>query len=208
MSFLSRLTDRHLDDAALAVIWTADASRSGAGGRPALEDPHLARCAECRVRFEGFAAWMSEVAADARLEADEAFPDERLAAQQAQILRRIEASEHPVRVIAFPRFHRGDVTRSVPRHRWIAVAAAAGLAVGVGLGQLMNLPDLGRDRQFPSDRAVQSASSDGRVVPANAPTSDEALLLELEAAATPRYEALRAFDTLTPRAADFLQSSR
>jgi hypothetical protein len=34
------------------------------------------------------------------------------------------------------------------------------------------------------------------------------LLQEIEAASTPQYEALRAFDTLTPRAADFLQSSR
>ena len=36
-------------------------------------------------------------------EADEVFPAERLGAQQAQIVRRLEALERPARVIAFPR---------------------------------------------------------------------------------------------------------
>jgi hypothetical protein len=46
------------------------------------------------------------------------------------------------------------------------------------------------------------------VVPALITFNDEADLADLEAAATPRYEALRAYDTFTPRAADFVTSSR
>ncbi len=43
-------------------------------------------------------------ATDAAAEVDELFPPERLAAQHAQIFRRLEAAERPARVIAFPKF--------------------------------------------------------------------------------------------------------
>jgi hypothetical protein len=46
------------------------------------------------------------------------------------------------------------------------------------------------------------------VVPAVATVNEDADLEELEAASTPRYEALRAYDNFTPRAADSLQSYR
>ena len=50
---------------------------------------------------------------DALAEADDVFPAERLAAQQAQILRRLEALERPARVIAFPKLPQPAVTRPV-----------------------------------------------------------------------------------------------
>ncbi len=213
MSILNRLTGRHLDDAALAAIWirTGAASEEASASQDATADPHLAECAECHVRFDAFASWMAEIRADARLEADEALPAERLAAQHAVILRRIEASERPARVIAFPKFPAGSAARATPVRRWIAAAAVAGLLAGVGLGQLMDFRRLGSDpRAFPADRVVQQSRADttARAVPASVSVSEETLLLELEAAATPRYEALRAYDTLTPRAADFLRTSR
>lgn len=213
MSILNRLNGRHLDDAALAATWirTAAASAEASGSHDASGDPHLATCAECRVRLDALVAWMDGIRSDARLEADEAFPSERLAAQQAIILRRIEATERPARVIAFPKYPVGGAARSAPVRRWIAAAAAAGLIVGVGLGQLMDFRHLAGDqRPFPADRAVQQTRVEATraAVPASATISEETLLLELEAAATPQYEALRAYDTLTPRAADFLQSSR
>jgi hypothetical protein len=43
------------------------------------------------------------------------------------------------------------------------------------------------------------------VVPAVATMNDEIALAELEAVATPRYEALRAYDAFTPRVADYVQ---
>jgi len=38
--------------------------------------------------------------------------------------------------------------------------------------------------------------------------NEELTLLELEEAGTPRYEVLRAYDTFTPRAADYVQTPR
>jgi hypothetical protein len=196
---LDRLTAGHLDDAALAEIWTAQTGASS----EVIADSHLAQCAECRVRFAAFTAWMDDVRADGVAAADEAFPAERLAAQQAQIFRRLETAERPARVIAFPKYPVGAVGQPLRVHRWIAMAAAAGLLVGLGLGQLMDLRHLGE----PEAMSVTA--------PANAPdtaatTLDYVSLIdEMEAAASaPRYEALRAVDSATPRAADYVTSSR
>ncbi len=71
-----------------------------------MADPHLASCAQCRARYSAFTDWLDRIHDDAVGEADEAFPPERLAAQQAQVMRRLEALERPARVIAFPRFAR------------------------------------------------------------------------------------------------------
>ena len=84
-------------------------------------------CAQCRTRYADFTMWLDGIKTDARADADDAFPPERLAAQQAQILRRLETAGRPARVIAFPRFT-GPVSAHHPgRQRWIAAAAAAGL---------------------------------------------------------------------------------
>ena len=209
MSILDRLSSRHLDDAALVAIWTrttAGAAKS-TDAVTALADPHVAACAECRVRFDALASWMDEIHSDASIESDEAFPPERLAAQQAAILRRLEASERPARVIAFPKYPVGGVTRSEPVRRWVAAAAAAGLLVGVGVGQLMDFRHSVDPRGFPPLQQTR-AEPVRAVTPISASTSEETLLLELEAAATPHYEALRAFETLTPRPADPLNPPR
>ncbi len=67
--------------------------------------------------------------------ADAVFPPEQLAAQQAQILRRLEQLDEPARVISFPRFGRRVHDSGAGGRRvavsWVAVAAAAGLVVGV-----------------------------------------------------------------------------
>jgi hypothetical protein len=193
----------HLDDAAFAELWT----NTLAEGRDVATHPHLQACAECRVRFASFSQWMTDVRSDAITDADEAIPAERLAAQQAQIFRRLEAAERPARVIAFPKNADGAMRRS-PVHRWIAGAAAAGLVAGLGLGQMLDLrhwstvasPIVRTERAEPPS---PTQPLEAAVLPAS--LSEDATLAELEAAATPRYEALRAYDTFTPRAADFVQ---
>ena len=195
-SILDRLTGRHLDDAAFAELWTAG-----------VKDAHLDRCAECRVRFSAFASWMDEVRDGAIADADEAFPAERLAAQQAQICKRIEAAEQPARVIMFPKFPAAAIGRPSSVHRWITFAAAAGLIIGIGLGNLMDLRHLGELPDVPP--VVKPVDSVARgAKPTAATVSEEALWQELQAADTPQYDALRPFDTFTPRAADFVRSSR
>lgn len=201
MSILNRFTSRHLDDAALAELWTA-----ANGSNEVFAHPHLDRCAECRVRFNAFEAWMDDVRVEAVAEADAAFPAERLAAQQAQIFKRLESAERPARVIVFPKFPVGASNRQSPVARWVATGVAAGLLVGIGLGNLMDLRHYGQSRDIrPVVRQTIEAGGRG-ITPASVVINDD--FQDLEAAATPQYDALRPFDTITPRAADVVTSSR
>ena len=79
MSLLERLGRGHLSDQQFARLWTSQEPH-----------PHLDACAECRARFADFDGWLLGVGETLRAEADEAFPAERLAVQQAQIARRLE----------------------------------------------------------------------------------------------------------------------
>jgi hypothetical protein len=187
----------HLDDAALAAIWT--------DGRPS--HPHLTTCASCRARFAEFSSWLENMRVDAVTEADDYFSAERLATQQAQIFRRLEAAERPARVIAFPRFAQPLSSRSSHASRWIAAAAAAGLIVGVGVGQLMDLRHSLTVRDTPAAQtqlvdAPLTARRDARVQPISA-ARDELFLSELEASLSrASVPELRALDAFTPRAGD------
>jgi len=200
VSILNRLRlTAHLDEAGLIAIWT-DASTTGVRQL----HPHLENCAACRTRFAELSSWLESVRIDARSEAHESFPAERLAAQQALIFRRLEAAERPARVIAFPRFAQPLTSRTSHASRWIAAAAAAGLIVGVGVGQLMDLrhslarPQATQARLSPT----VNAGRDARVQSLSA-ARDEAFLSELDAtlsrASVPE---LRALDAFTPKADD------
>jgi hypothetical protein len=195
----------HLDDAAFAELWT----NALADGRAPVDHPHLQTCAECRLRFASFSTWMHDIRDDAADDAAEALSPERLAAQQSVIFRRLEALERPARVIAFPKVAEGVYRRS-PVRRWVAAAAAAGLIAGMGLGQMLDIRDWSsfspqvRTTGAPDPSAIPTARGP-MPVPVVATLTDEATLAEFEEIATPRYEALRAYDTFTPRAADFVQ---
>ena len=200
MSILNRLRlTAHLDDAVLTAIWT-DAWATG----ERQQHPHLENCAACRTRFAELSSWLETLRLDATTEADESFPPERLKIQHAQIFRRLEAAERPARVIAFPRFAQPLTSRTSHASRWIAAAAAAGLIVGVGVGQLM---DLRHSLSQPTTQARAASPSlprglDPRMQSVSV-TRDEAFLSELDAslsrAAVPE---LRALDAFTPRAGD------
>lgn len=202
VSILNRLTGRHLDDAALAEVWT----NAVADGSGVPRDPHLAGCAECRVRYASFESWMEAIRADATAEADEVFTPERLKAQQAHIFRRLEAAEHPTRIIAFPKAP-AAASRPSPFRRWVAGAAAAGLLAGIGLGQMLNLGRIIPGSPAPRDtftvEAPMARGTNPSVIPAS--FNEETAMRELDEIAVPRYDALRAYDTFTPRAADYIQ---
>jgi hypothetical protein len=204
VSIINRITGRHLDDAALAELWTSAA----ASPTDVLVHPHLEQCAECRVRMTAFSAWMDDLRTDAEMEAEAAFPSERLAAQQAQIFKRIEAAERPARVIVFPKFPARVTSQHSPVRQWIAASAAAGLLVGIGLGNIMDLRHLGEPRDARPTVIQPAPVPASRGVTPVAAVNEETLFQELEAAATPQYDALRPFDTFTPRAADVVRSSR
>lgn len=201
---LSRLgLNRHVTDADLTAVWAdarlGESTRSAAGA-------HVRDCAACRARLAALSTWLETLRADARQEADEALPRERLVAQQAQILRRLEAMERPARVLAFPRFARPISVPSVARQRWIAAAAVAGLVVGVGLGQVVDFRGTPAQDPFAGTATpvAQSSTSRGMVVqPIGA--SDEDLLYAQEASqASERIpESLRSLHEITPSARDY-----
>lgn len=209
MSILNRFSSNgHLDDARLASIWT-DASLTG----EAPADPHLQACAACRSRFTAFSGWLEQIRVDANTEADDAFPTERLAVQQAQIFRRIEAAERPARVIAFPKLARPISSGGSHARRWITAAAAAGLIVGVAVGQFMDIRrSLGNGgATHQQARAVESrpAPPQAGVQPASMTLTDDALMVRLEELSTTQIpDSLVALDSMTPRARDLVHAAR
>jgi hypothetical protein len=200
VSILNRLRlNSHLDDRAMAAIWT---DSTLAGTRPS--HPHLGVCPACRTRFASFSGWLDDVRVDAAAEADEVFPADRLAAQYAQIFRRIEAGERPARVIAFPKFSAPLTSRSSHASRWIAAAAAAGLIVGVGVGQMMDLRHLGQTGAASIEARLSKPGGPAVLPPAAASipgtSGDEAFLSDLDASLSrPSVPELRAIDDFTPR---------
>jgi hypothetical protein len=216
VSILSPLTrQRHLGDDAIAALWSARVA--GATGEitdsaPASDEAHLLSCAQCQSRYEAFDGWLAGARAEAIDEANEIFSSERLAAQQAQILRRLESLERPGRVLAFPRFRQSaPVVRRGPQ-RWIAAAAVAGLIVGLGAGELL-------DFRRSLHRGATASRLGGPAVPALGQSArgtlqsaglnlDEAVLFDdSDAASTsPSVEALQALDALTPRVRDLDQA--
>lgn len=189
MSLLERLGG-HLDDRTFARLW-ADG----------IDHPHLASCGACRKRFEAYTHWIDDVAADVRSQTDRVFTTERLASQQTQIIRRLEALERPTRVIPFPRASRVVIGHQSPMRRWI-VAAAAGLIAGVGLAQVV---DHSFDRRDPAQlshiTASEAAQRASAIHPVSLTEGDEEFLDAAEAMG-PRVKELRALDELTPHMRD------
>jgi hypothetical protein len=204
VSILSRFVhDPHVSDDMLAEIW----STAVAEGRTASH-PHLSSCAACRSKYAAFTRWLDDLRDDARAEADEAMSPERLTAQQAHILRRLEALERPARVIAFPKAARPAIATGRAGQRWVATAAAAGLVIGIAAGQLVDL----RRALQPASQPARNIVADGAplrpatVLPLNNVVRiDEAFLYgDIEASARNVSDnSLRAIDEFTPRARDF-----
>jgi hypothetical protein len=124
---------------------------------------HLDRCDICAARAVELNRWLDTVQTVAIDAADEAFPQERLSAQQSQILRRLEQVDEPARVIAFPGQVRSEA-RELGRLRvapgWLAVAAGLGLVVGAAGGQI-------------SARLGQAAAAPVAVLPATPVTAPD-----------------------------------
>jgi hypothetical protein len=171
------------------------------------EAAHFAACERCRLRRTRLQSMFSEVSDAAHADTDEIFTPERLAAQQARILQRIEQDGRPARVISFPAAPATEARplRTRPAARWIAGAAAAGLAIGLFAGHLVHdLPTMDRAVR-PSLIGTTARSSgalitrpEGQVV--NASFNDEEFLGEIEnALAGPHLDALRPLNDLTPQ---------
>ena len=202
---------------------------------------HLRTCSRCAHRAGELRRFLDTVADGADASFDEAFPPDRLRAQRARIdhrLARLVGTVERARVLSFP-FRRTPERRPDLRpSRWAVAATAAGLALGIVAGQLLDLhwgpamPSLG-----PSSGVVVPEASAGTGVNATldmtgtivlppASTADaartplslsefeqvmaEAALLDALDVATVSLPVteLASIDALTPRVADLAAAVR
>ena len=198
------LLNPHLEDDDFADVWSTRASLGVAESDRPAED-HLRTCADCRSRYTAFSGWLEGIRADAHAEADELLGRDRLAAQQAHVMRRLEALEHPARVIAFPKFAAPATAQPGSGRRWIAAAAAVGLITGVGLGRLLDFP-AGRDQFVPRPiaRVATPVVENRAAVQPVSQLSDETFL-ESEGTTSQVLvpESLQYLNAVTPSARDY-----
>jgi ElaB/YqjD/DUF883 family membrane-anchored ribosome-binding protein len=185
------------------------------GERPA----HLDECHACRARFAELEAFLEAVRNDAVDAADEVFAPERLEAQATHVRRRLENLSRPVRVLTFPAPRRGAPMVERAGRRWVAMAAAAGLLIGLAAGFAVSVRPFGSGVQ--PRAALQRAAGNSKASPArtaalpNVRTAadrrqgDEAFLSEADSAfGSPHVEELQAIDAMTPRVREIAALSR
>lgn len=146
------------------------------------------------------AAALEAYRAAAHAEADALFDNKALEAQRLKILARIEHAGQPARVLRFPVSARAVLPASHVSRRWISVAAAAGLIVGLLTGQWLHLMpgDAARTRAArPAPAAAQPSGV--AVVPAIATVTDDDDFLGLVDSAVRLHSIseLRALDDMT-----------
>ena len=125
---------------------------------------HLRTCSRCTHRADELRTFLDTVVDGAGASFDEAFPPGRLQAQRALIdhrLARVVGAVERARVLTFPFRRTPERRRDLRPSRWAVAATAAGLALGIVAGQLVDfdrgpstMPDLG-----PSSGVVPEASA-------------------------------------------------
>ncbi len=164
---------------------------------------HLKQCDDCSDRFDALRDDAAALRRDVTASVEALITPARLDRQFDVIMRRLEG--HPGRILAFPRTARHEAPAQ-PLRRWLAMAAAAGLVVGIGAGRLIgpvNGPWTGAGKSDPA--AVWRAHTEAtRPVPAAfTQETDEQMLVEIDAAITrSRSKEFRVLDELTPRTSD------
>ena len=139
--------------------------------------------------------------AAAHAEADAQFDDRALEAQRLKIMARLAHLGESARVIRFPGVSRGSLpsTAAVSR-RWISIAAAAGLIIGLLGGQLVHL--LPRNPIRPTAPPVAQQLPNPTIGPAFVPvvaSVDDDLFEQVDFAIELRAApGLRTLDELTP----------
>jgi hypothetical protein len=145
------------------------------------------------------AAALDAYRAAAHAEADALFDEKALEAQRLKILARIEHAGQPARVLRFPVAARAVLPTSQVSRRWISVAAAAGLIVGLLTGQWLHLMPGDASRTRAARPAAAPPQAGLSVVPAVASSSDDEDFLGLVDAAVRLHSIseLRALDDMT-----------
>jgi hypothetical protein len=131
-------------------------------------------------------------------EADAHFDDRALEAQRHKILSRLAHIGHPAKVIRFPRAPYGQIATAPVNRRWISVAAAAGLIIGVLGGQFVNIVPKPTRRLAPMATSIAPSAPARPAFIQTASVVDDGLLGEIDNALQLRSAAeLRVLDELT-----------
>lgn len=137
----------------------------------------------------------------AHAEADTHFDERALETQRHKILARLAHLGQTAKVIRFPLAPNVEAPSTSINRRWVSIAAAAGLIIGLLGGQVVNLLPPQTRRLAPMASSIApSADSVPGYVPArlNLP-QDDGLLGEVDFAVQLRSASeLRALDELTP----------
>ncbi|MCL4847898.1 MAG: hypothetical protein KJ066_15260 [Acidobacteria bacterium] len=171
---------------------------------PVADWRHVETCAVCRARADALADECLALSVALAAEADGRLSAPRLDRQAASIGRRLRGAAFPARVLRFPSPSTVLDAAKAARRRWVAAAAVAGLFVGLVAGRLLGPSVLGTspaDESMTAAPTLVASSSTGEVGLSTMALTDEALLIEVDAAmVAPRIEPLATLDAITPRA--------
>jgi hypothetical protein len=136
----------------------------------------------------------------AHAETDALFDDRALETQRHKILARLAHLGHPAKVIRFPLNAPAPAPAAGVNRRWISIAAAAGLIIGLLGGQIVNLLPPQTRRLAPMASSIAPSAGTINYVPARAALpQDDGLLGEVDFAVQLRSASeLRTLDELTP----------
>jgi hypothetical protein len=172
---------------------------------------HVSACESCAARLADLTVQMETLRDAAWQEADAAFDDAMLEAQRGKILARLANLGKAARVLRFPaRMRDASMPVSPISRRWVSVAAAAGLIIGLVAGQLLHFVPWESQLHRPGGQLQVSAPRPqaGIIVQSAAVVSlsDDELLDEIdEAMELRRAPNLRALDAFTPRVGDLVE---
>lgn len=174
---------------------------------------HVASCDTCAARLAALTTRVDAFRDAAWREADAIFDDGALDSQRAKILDRLAHLGKAARVLPFPaRAREAAMPVSPASRRWISVAAAAGLIIGLLTGQLLHFVPwdarLHRASTSTPPPATRPDRLGGMIIQASSATapSDDELLDEVEQALqSSRATSLRALDAFTPRVGELIE---
>ena len=188
----------HLTDRELArALVEADGAHPAAAG-----DGHLAECAQCAARVRALQSDLDRLATAAEAAFDDDLAPWRLVRQRRRIMHRIQLAaggQSTARILRFPALSSSAGAGGQPSRRWLSLAAAAGILLTVGIGQVLD----GRRQPAAPNPGAAVAPSQPMVGPTAGPPqalADEQFMRELEEALTSsRVTPLVALDEMTPR---------
>jgi hypothetical protein len=174
---------------------------------------HISACARCAAKLSALTGQIDSLREVAFEEADAAFDDAVLEAQRSKILDRLSHLGKAARVLRFPaRSREAAMPVSPISRRWISVAAAAGLIIGVVAGQLIHLMpwETSLHRSPLAQGTVSAPRGSGPIIiqasTTVATSTDEDLLDEIDDAMELRRAiSLRALDAFTPRVGETIE---